>query len=294
MSTTIQPTVPPLAAAMRAGAPSLGFRHDLRAVRVVWQREMIRFTRDRLRIVTSLIQPVLFLFVLGTGLSTITQGSSRSVNLRTFMYPGALSMAVLFTAIFSAASIVWDREFGFLREMLVAPISRWSIVLGKCLGGATTSTLQGVIILAMAGIVGVPYSFSLFFTVFGELLLLALTLTAFGVMMAARISQIQSFMALQQMLLMPLFFLSGALFPLGNLPAWLQVLTRIDPITYAVDPVRRAVFSHLHAPPAIVHRLNPGVTWGGWRVPTSVEVAMVAAMGLAFLAVAIWEFQRAE
>jgi len=294
MSTTIQPTVPPLAAAMRAGAPSLGFRHDLRAVRVVWQREMIRFTRDRLRIVTSLIQPVLFLFVLGTGLSTITQGSSQSVNLRTFMYPGALSMAVLFTAIFSAASIVWDREFGFLREMLVAPVSRWSIVLGKCLGGATTSTLQGVIILAMAGIVGVPYSFSLFFTVFGELLLLALTLTAFGVMMAARISQIQSFMALQQMLLMPLFFLSGALFPLGNLPAWLRVLTRIDPITYAVDPVRRAVFSHLHASPAIVHRLNPGVTWGGWRVPTSVEVAMVAAMGLAFLAVAIWEFQRAE
>jgi ABC-2 type transport system permease protein len=294
MSTTIQPTVPPLAAAMRAGAPSLGFRHDLRAVRVVWQREMIRFTRDRLRIVTSLIQPVLFLFVLGTGLSTITQGSSKSVNLRTFMYPGALSMAVLFTAIFSAASIVWDREFGFLREMLVAPVSRWSIVLGKCLGGATTSTLQGVIILAMAGIVGVPFSFGLFFTVFGELLLLALTLTAFGVMMAARISQIQSFMALQQMLLMPLFFLSGALFPLGNLPAWLQVLTRIDPITYAVDPVRRAVFAHLHAPPGVVHRLNPGVTWGGWRVPTSVEVAMVAAMGLAFLAVAIWEFQRAE
>ena len=294
MSTTIQPTVPPLAAAMRAGAPSLGFRHDLRAVRVVWQREMIRFTRDRLRIVTSLIQPVLFLFVLGTGLSTITQGSSKSVNLRTFMYPGALSMAVLFTAIFSAASIVWDREFGFLREMLVAPVSRWSIVLGKCLGGSTTSTLQGVIILAMAGIVGVPYSFGLFFTVFGELLLLALTLTAFGVMMAARISQIQSFMALQQMLLMPLFFLSGALFPLGNLPAWLQVLTRIDPLTYAVDPVRRAVFAHLHAPPGVVHRLNPGVTWGGWRVPTSVEVAMVAAMGLAFLAVAIWEFQRAE
>ena len=101
-------------------------------------------------------------------------------------------------------------------------------------------------------------------------------------------------MALQQMLLMPLFFLSGALFPLGNLPAWLQVLTRIDPLTYAVDPVRRAVFSHLHAPPGVVHRLNPGVTWGGWRVPTSVEVAMVAAMGLAFLAVAIWEFQRAE
>jgi ABC-2 type transport system permease protein len=294
MSTATEPSPAQVVSAVRAAAPSLGFRHDLRAVRVVWQREMIRFTRDRLRIITSLIQPVLFLFVLGTGLSTITNGSSQNVNLRTFMYPGALSMAVLFTAMFSAASIVWDREFGFLREMLVAPVSRWSIVLGKCLGGATTSTLQGVIILAMAGIVGVPYSLSLFLTVFGELLLLALTLTAFGVMMAARINQIQSYMALNQMLLMPLFFLSGALFPLGNLPAWLQVLTRIDPLTYAVDPVRRAVFAHLHASPAVVHRLNPGVTWGSWQVPTSLEVLIVAAMGVAFLAVAIWQFQRAE
>src|SRR5947209_4162259 len=283
-----------LAELIRVQTPEGGLRHDLRAVRVVWQREMIRFTRDRLRIITSLIQPVLFLFVLGTGLSTITTGTTQNINLRTFMYPGALSMAVLFTAMFSAASIVWDREFGFLREMLVAPVSRWSIVLGKCFGGATTSTLQGVIILAMAGIVGVPYSLPLFLTVFGELLLLALTLTAFGVMMAARINQIQSYMALNQMLLMPLFFLSGALFPLGNLPAWLQVMTRLDPITYAVDPVRRAVFSHLHAPAAVVHRLNPGVTWGGWRVPTSVEVLIVAAMGISFLAVAIWQFQKAE
>jgi ABC-2 type transport system permease protein len=268
--------------------------HDLRAVRVVWQREMIRFFNDRLRIVTSLIQPVLFLFVLGTGLSTITTGSTRNVNLRTFMYPGALAMAVLFTAMFSAASIVWDREFGFLREMLVAPISRWAIVVGKCLGGATTASLQGVLILALAGVVGVPYSLSLVLTVFGELLLLAFTLTAFGVMTAARITQLQSFMALNQMLLMPLFFLSGALFPLANLPGWLRVLTRVDPLTYAVDPVRRAVFARLHAPAEVVARLNPGVSWNGWRVPTWVELLIVAAMGLLMLGVAIWEFRKAD
>src|SRR3954453_4341296 len=128
---------------IRVQTPAGGLRHDLRAVRVVWQREMIRFGRGRLRMLTSLIQPVLFLFVLGTGLSTITTGSTRNVNLRTFMYPGARGMAVLFAAMCSAASIVWDREFGFLREMLVAPISRWAIVVGKCLGGATTSSLQG-------------------------------------------------------------------------------------------------------------------------------------------------------
>src|SRR3954471_13735366 len=119
--------------------PGFGLRHELRAIRVVWQREMIRFGRDRLRMLTSLIQPVLFLFVLGTGLSTITSGSTRGVNFRTFMYPGALSMAVLFIAMFSAASIGWDRDFGFLRDMLVAPVSRWWIVLGKCFGGATTA-----------------------------------------------------------------------------------------------------------------------------------------------------------
>ena len=279
---------------VRVQVPVQGLRHDIRAVRVVWQREMIRFTRDRLRVVTSLIQPLLFLFVLGTGLSTITQGSVHSLNLRTFMYPGALSMAVLFTAMFSAGSIVWDREFGFLREMLVAPVSRWAIVLGKCFGGATTASLQGVLILAMAGIAGVPYSATLFLTVFGELLLLAFTLTAFGVMTAARITQFQAFMALNQMLLMPMFFLSGALFPLGNLPGWLQVLTRIDPLTYAVDPVRRAVFAHLSVPPDLVHRLNPGVTWGSYRVPTPVELLIVAAMGLVMLGIAIWEFRKAD
>src|SRR4051794_39382436 len=280
-----------LAELIRVQTPEGGLRHDLRAVRVVWQREMIRFTRDRLRIITSLIQPVLFLFVLGTGLSTITNGTARNVNFRTFMYPGALAMAVLFTAMFSAASIVWDREFGFLREMLVAPISRWSIVVGKCFGGATTAALQGVIILLLAGIVGVPYSPTLMLVVFGELLLLAFTLTAFGVMTAARIKQFQSFMALNQMLLMPLFFLSGALFPLGNLPGWLQVLTRVDPLTYAVDPIRREVFAHLHTSPAVLAKLNPGVSWNGWRVPTSVELLLVAAMGVGLLGLAIWEFR---
>ena len=138
--------------------PPRSLRGDLRAVKIVWQRELIRFSRDRLRIITALVQPLLFLFVLGTGLSTIVAGRHGGVNLRTFVYPGVLAMAVMFTAMFSAASIVWDREFGFLREMLVAPVRRGSIVLGKCLGGATVGGLQGVIVIALAGLVGVPYS----------------------------------------------------------------------------------------------------------------------------------------
>ncbi len=171
-------------------------------------------------------------------------------------------MSVLFTSIFSAGSIVWDREFGFLREILVAPVSRASIVIGKCLGGATIATFQGIIFLALAGFAHVPYNPVLLLTLVGELLLLSFTLTAFGVMMAARIKQFQAFMALTQMLVMPLFFLSGALYPLNGLPGWLTVLTRIDPLTYVVGPMRHAVFSHLSMPVAAQHLLAPGVTWG--------------------------------
>jgi ABC-2 type transport system permease protein len=203
-------------------------------------------------------------------------------------------MSVLFTAIFSAASIVWDREFGFLREMLVAPVSRSAIVIGKCLGGATVSTFQGIIILALAGLAGVPYNPILLLTLIGELLLLSFTLTAFGVMMAARIKQIQAFMALTQMLVMPLFFLSGALYPLRSLPAWLTVLTRIDPITYAVYPMRHAVFSHLNVSPGATAALSPAVTWNGWPVPVGLSLGIVAVMGAALLGMAIAEFRRTE
>jgi ABC-2 type transport system permease protein len=280
---------------IRVSVPEKGLRQDLRAISIVWRRELIRFRSDRLRAITSLVQPVLFLFVLGTGLSTLAgRGLPSGIDFKTFIYPGVLAMSVLFTAIFSAASIVWDREFGFLREMLVAPVSRSAIVIGKCLGGATVATFQGILILALAGFAHVPYDFGLFLTVIGELLLLSFTLTAFGVMMAARIKQIQAFMALTQMLVMPLFFLSGALYPLNGLPAWLTVLTRLDPLTYIVSPMRHAVFSHLNVPSGVTSRLAPGVTWNGWPVPVGLSLGIVAVMGAVMLGIAIAEFQRTE
>jgi ABC-2 type transport system permease protein len=280
---------------IRVAVPERGLRHDLRAVSIVWRRELIRFRTDRLRAVTSLVQPFLFLFILGTGLSRLAGGSMPPhVDFKTFIYPGVLAMSVLFTAIFSAASIVWDREFGFLREILVAPVSRASIVIGKCLGGATIATFQGVIFLILAGFAHVPYNPLLILTLIGELLLLSFTLTAFGVMMAARIRQFQAFMALTQMLVMPLFFLSGALYPLSGLPAWLSVLTRIDPLTYVVGPMRHAVFSHLSFPPAFSRRLAPDITWGGWPVPLWLSLSMVAVMGLGLMAIAIAEFSKTE
>ncbi len=286
---------PALVAEIRVALPEHGLRHDMRAASIVWQRELIRFRGDRLRAVTSLVQPFLFLFVLGTGLGTLAgHGLPSDVDFKTFIYPGVLAMSVLFTAIFSAASIVWDREFGFLREMLVAPVNRGSLVVGKCLGGATVATFQGLVILALAWFAHVPYNAKLFLTLIGELLLLAFTLTAFGVMMAARIKQFQAFMALTQMLVMPLFFLSGALYPLNGLPTWLSFLTRIDPLTYVVGPMRHAVFSHLGLPETVVRKLAPGVTWGNWQVPIGLSLGIVAAMGLTMMGIAIAEFSKTE
>jgi ABC-2 type transport system permease protein len=148
--------------------------------------------------------------------------------------------------------------------------------------------------LALAWFAHVPYSPLLLLTLVGELLLLSFTLTAFGLMMAARIKQFQSFMALTQMLVMPMFFLSGALYPLNGLPTWLSVLTRIDPLTYIVGPMRHSVFSHLNLPAGAVQRLAPDITWGGWTVPVGMALGLVAVMGVAMITVAIAEFRKTE
>jgi ABC-2 type transport system permease protein len=274
--------------------PPRSWRSEVRAVKIVWRRELIRFQKDRMRIVTSLVQPLLFLFVLGSGLQQLSAASTHGVNLKTFIYPGVLCISVMFTGMFSAASIVWDREFGFLREMMVAPIRRSSIVVGKVLGGATVASLQGLILLALAWTVHVPYSLGLIFGVFGLQLLLAFSITAFGVMIAARIKQIQSFMGVMQMIVTPMFFISGALFPSGDLPGWLAVLNRLDPITYAVSPMRTLVFANLDLSAAASDTLNPSITWFGWEVPIALQIFTVFALGMLMLAIAIAEFNAGD
>jgi ABC-2 type transport system permease protein len=203
---------------IRVRVPARSARSELRAIKIVWKRELIRFSKDRIRIATQLVQPLLFLFVLGAGLEQLSAASTHGVQLKTFIYPGVLCIAVMFTAMFSAASVVWDREFGFMREMMVAPVRRSSIVIGKCLGGATVASLQGLILIALAGAVDVPYDPVLILGIFGLQLLLAFSITAFGLMVAVRIKQIQSFMGVMQIIVMPLFFISGALFPVAGLP----------------------------------------------------------------------------
>ena len=267
---------------------------DLRAIRVVWRRELIRFVRNRPRIVTALVQPVLFLLVLGSGLARMIPNAGAGVDFRTFMFPGVLAMTVLFTSIFSAVSIVWDREFGFMREMLVAPVRRGALVVGKCLGGATVATIQGTIMLLLAGLVHVPYNPELLGLLVVEMALAALALTAVGTLIASRIARIESFQVVIQFLVLPMFFLSGALFPLTNLPRWLTALTLVDPLSYAVDPMRRAVFAHVAAPPALINLLGHGISWGGWLLPTVAELGLVALLAALALALAGVRFSRTE
>ncbi|GII92278.1 ABC transporter permease [Sinosporangium siamense] len=274
--------------------PGIGVAHNLRAVKVVVHREALRFLDDRSRMISTLIQPVLWLFVLGTGFGTLVQGAIPGIDYRTFIYPGMISMTVMTTAMFSAGSIVWDREYGFLREMLVAPVSRGAIVTGKCLGGAMVATLQGVVVLALAGLVGVPYDPVLMVSLLLMMFLTAFTVTAFGVLVAAKMKGITAFFAIVQMVMMPMLFLSGAMFPLANLPAWLHILTTINPLTYAVDPLRQSVFSHLDLPAEVSAVLNPGVQWAGWQVPVALELGLVAVTGLILLMAAVARFRKGD
>ena len=274
--------------------PERSWRSEMRAVKTICHRELIRFVTNRAQIIMALIQPLLFLFVLGSGLESLSAASTEGVDLKTFIFPGILGMAVLFSAIFSAASLVWDRELGFLWEMMVAPVSRSSILIGKCLGGAIIAACQGVLVLALAGLVDVPYDPLLIVGLLGLMLLLAFTVTAFGVLVAVYIKQAQTFTSVMQMFVIPMFFVSGAFYPVSGLPRWLGVLNRIDPLTYAVDPMRRLVFDHLDVSAAARHTLNPGVTWWGWHLPPLVEAGMVLLLGLAVMAVAIWQFSRTE
>lgn len=286
---TVQMSLEPLP----ASDEGLDMGSELRTVVMVWERELIRFVRTRTRILSSFVQPILFLFVLGFGMTTLV-GTTGGFDFKKFVFPGIVAMTVLTTAIFSAISVVWDREFGFLREMLIAPVSRGALVAGKTLGGASVATVQGTIMLALAPFVGVHLTVLVVLEVIGSELLMAVALTCFGVFVASRIQRMEGFSVVMQLVLFPMLFLSGALFPLGGLPAWLAVLTRINPLTYAIDPLRRAVFSAQNMTPAAAARFSTGVTIFGYTLPVAVELGIVVIFAAVFFGLAVNGFGHAE
>jgi ABC-2 type transport system permease protein len=277
---------PRRADATRTAGP--GLLRDLRTIRVVWHREMLRFVKDPPRLIAGIVQPVLYLFVMGTGFSAMVP-VTHGVPFRTFLFPGVMTMTVLFTCFFSAGSLVFDRELGFMREMMVAPVSRRAILLGKCLGGMTTGTLQGLAMIGIGAIGGVTITLELVATLAVELLLVSFALSAFGVAIATRMKSIQAFMAVMQLILFPMFFASGALYPLQGLPAWLEIVTRLDPLTYAVAPLRHAVLDAGGR-----GALAPAVTWGSFSVPIALDLAIVVACGAVALAASVPRFSRID
>jgi ABC-2 type transport system permease protein len=281
-------------AVARVRVPQRSWRTELRAARAVVWRDLVRLRNDRVRIWTALVQPLLFLFVLAPGLESLARPATDGVALRTFMFPGVICMAVWFSAMISAAGLVMDRELGFLRELQVAPVRRSSIVAGKCLSGTVIAAGQGVLLLALAGLVGVPYDPVLLLGMVALQLAMAFAVTAFGVMVATTVTQAQRFNGVMQTLLFPMIFLSGAMYPVAELPLVLRVLNRLNPLTYAVDPMRRLVFDRLDVSEASRRALAPGVTWWGWRLPVALELGIVLGLGAVLLWLAAARFSRIE
>ncbi|GAA4800199.1 ABC transporter permease [Streptomyces ziwulingensis] len=288
--TSVSPAVPAAGRAPEADpAGRRGGRlvREARTVRLMWRRETIRFARNRLRVAMGLLTPLMFLLILGTGLQSAADGFDQY---RAFLFPGVLLMALQAPAIAVGASIVWDRQSGFLRQVLAAPLSRGSILVGICLGGATSGTLYAACVLVTAPVVGVPYGPGLLLVLL-ELALIAFAFTAFGVVAAVTISRPETFQIVIGLAMMPLLFLSGAMFPAGGLPGWLGAAVLLNPLTYGVDAVRRAM---------------PGdgvVTYGdrvtgpepfGWAPPVLLEVGLIALLGLAAVTVAARHFARSR
>jgi ABC-2 type transport system permease protein len=261
-----------------------------KAIEIIWYREILRYLRDWVRIITSLVQPLALLLVFGSGLANsfnVTGGSlpagTPGVNFQTFLYPGVIGMAVLFAAMESSISVVSDREFGFLHEMLVAPVSRASIVLGKTLGGSTVAMVQGALILVFAPFIGISLNVGLVITLMLEMLVLAFSTASLGILIASLMQSMESYHMVQQFILMPMFFLSGAFFPLNNIPGWLAFLSRLDPVTYGVDPLRQAIISGMNLPSSVIRQLGLGVQIFGTTLSVAAELAIVVLLGAIFV-----------
>jgi ABC-2 type transport system permease protein len=267
-----------------------------RGIYIVWYRDLLRWWRDRPRIIVSLAQPLLFLIVFGAGLGSSLGGSFGAgtdgpIGYAQFVFPGVIGMAVLFSAVFGAMSIVWDREFGFLKEILVAPIDRSAVAIGKALGGATQALFQGLLLLILAPILGVTLSVESVLLLIPFVFVLAFALSALGVALASRMKSMQGFQMVMNFLVMPMFFLSGSLFPLAGLPDWMTVLTRLDPVSYGMDPIRRIVLG-TSLPPEATDAL--GLTIFGQVLPIGVEALVLLAFGAVMLAIAVANFRRRD
>ena len=219
----------------------------------IWLRSMIRFVRSKSRIVGSISMPLFFLLFLGFGLNSVVSIPGSGDTYIQFLIPGMVAMSVLFTSVFSGIQIIWDKQFGFLKETLVAPVTRMEIMLGQTFGGATTALIQGIIIMVISLFVGLKVQSAFGFLIaLGFMVLIGISFTAFGIAIASRMEDMTGFQLIMNFVIFPIFGLSGALFPISSLPEWLVPITMVDPLTYGVEGIRYGLTG--------VSQINPWVS----------------------------------
>jgi ABC-2 type transport system permease protein len=247
----------------------------MNAIYILWLREVKKYSRSRVQIIASLGQPLLYLLVLGFGLGPVYQKAGGGSYLQ-FMAPGIIGMAVLFTSVFSGIALLWDRQFGFLKETLVAPVPRIYVMIGRTLGGATVAMLQGTLIVVVCLIAGFrPVSLLGIPLGFAFMALIAIVFAALGTSIGSSLQDMQGFQLIMNFLVLPIFFLSGALFPLNNLPKALSFVTKLDPLSYGVDGLRAALIGTSH-------------------FGAIVDAVVLAVVAVGLLGLGAWRFSKIE
>ena len=255
-----------------------------RTIWVIAYRELVRFVADRPRMFSSFSMPLIFLLIFGAGFGRLIGQMMPGVDYIQFMYPGILAMTVLMTSIMSGISIVWDREFGFLKEVLVSPLSRSGVLAGKAVGAAIIAMAQGAIMLVLAPIVNVPITLGKVLALLPLLLIVSLSLSGLGLLIGARMRSQQGFQIVMQLVIFPMMFLSGIFFPVSGVATWLEVLSKLNPVTYGIDAIRQVFLGTEVA----------GVTVFGHTMGIVDSAIVVAMVGAVLLTAAIWAFNRQE
>ena len=247
---------------------------ELRGFYTLWLREVKRYLRNRTRIISAFFQPLLWLVIFGAGLRFAVD--LGGLTPQQYIFPGIIGQTLLFTSMFMGISVIWDKEFGFMKEILVAPISRFSIFLGKMVGDSTDAVIQGVIVFLLGPLLGIGIAPVMFLAVLPIMLLITFGLVALGLTIASFITDLESFGVIQSFINLPLFFLSGALFPLQGLPEWMQVASRANPLTYGVDALRTVILG------------------GAWQPvqPLFVNLAVIGVFDVVMIAIGTWTFGR--
>jgi len=261
--------------------------NELRSVYIIWYRDILRFWHDKMRVMGSITFPLLFLFIFGSGLSASMGLNNTPIDYIDFMFPGIIGMTVLTSSLMAGTSLVWDKEFGFLKEVLVAPVSRASVATGKVLGSATIALIPGLIIMIFAPIIGVSFSILTVLKLLPLMFLLAIALSSLGILLATRMKSMEAFQMIMQLLMMPMIFLSGVFFPLQGLPPWLNFLTKINPASYGVAPIREVVLGKDISGPLGINLFGHAMTL--WE-----NVAIVAVFGVVMIILAMWSFSHQE